>query len=64
MRNFISLMALACLLCSCGPLYYGYLPGTDYKILKPENAIDLHGKAFNIEVRDGRGTIDKGKVPI
>jgi hypothetical protein len=46
-------------LCSCGPLYYGYLPGTDYKFLKPESSIDLHGKTFDVQIKDSRGAIRK-----
>lgn len=59
MKRLIALLVLACFLCSCGPLYYGYLPGTDYKMLKPKKDIDLQGKSFNIEFRDSRGIINK-----
>lgn len=59
MKKLITILVVACFLCSCGPLYYGYLPGTDYKILKPEGNIDLQGKSFNIEFRDSRGSINK-----
>lgn len=59
MKKLALLLVLACLLCSCGPLYYGYLPGSDYKMLKPEREIDLQGKSFNIEFRDSRGTNNK-----
>lgn len=45
-------------MCSCSTLYYGYLPGTEYKLLKPMTDIDLKGKAFNIEFKDGRGRND------
>lgn len=59
MKKLLTLISLSCLLCSCGPLYYGYLPGTDYKMLKPEQEIDLKGKSFNIEFRDSRRNIDR-----
>lgn len=50
---------LTSFLCSCGPLYYGYLPGTDYKLLKPEGSIDLKGKTYALEFRDNRGNKNK-----
>jgi len=59
MIKHITLSVLACFLCSCGPLYYGYLPGTDYKMLKPEGKIDFHGKSFDIQFKDSRGDINK-----
>ncbi len=59
MKRIVSMIVLASLLCSCGPLYYGFLPGTDYKMLKPEKDIDLKGKSFNIEFKDSRSKIDK-----
>jgi hypothetical protein len=59
MKKIIATIGLACLLCSCGPLYYGFLPGTDYKMLKPEKDIDLKGRSFNIEFKDSRKNIDK-----
>jgi hypothetical protein len=55
MKRITTAFAAACLLCSCSSLYYGYLPGSDYKILKPEKNIDLQGRSFNIEFRDSRG---------
>lgn len=54
MKRIVALTFLACLLCSCGPLYYGFLPGTDYKMLKPEKEIDLKGKSYSVEFRDSR----------
>lgn len=59
MKKIIGMICLTCLLCSCGPLYYGFLPGTDYKMLKPEKEIDLKGKSFSIEFRDSRNNIKK-----
>lgn len=53
------MVCISCLLCSCGPLYYGFLPGTEYKMLKPENEIDLKGKSFSIEFRDNRKDVNK-----
>jgi hypothetical protein len=55
MKSLFLLIA-TCLLCSCGPLYYGYLPGTDYKILEPQEKIDLKGKSFDIQFVDSRGS--------
>lgn len=55
MKKNFALCLLSLFLCSCSTLYYGYLPGTEYKLLKPIAAIDLKGKAFNIEFKDGRG---------
>jgi hypothetical protein len=59
MKKLISVCVFASFLCSCGPLYYGYLPGTEYKMLKSEENVDLHGKSFNIEFRDSRQNINK-----
>lgn len=59
MKRIVSLIFIACLLCSCGPLYYGFLPGTEYQMLKPEKEIDLKGKSFSIEFRDSRKDINK-----
>lgn len=59
MKKIICLCIVACFLCSCGPLYYGYLPGTDYKILKPEGEIDLNGKTYALEFKDNRGGNNK-----
>ncbi len=60
MKKLVALIVMTCLLCSCGgPLYYGYLPGTDYKIFQPKQPVDLQGKSFDIEFRDGRDGIDK-----
>lgn len=58
MKKHFALCILSLFLCSCSTLYYGYLPGTEYKLLKPMGAIDLKGKAFNIEFKDGRGSRD------
>lgn len=57
--KFLLLLVVASLLCSCGPLYYGYLPGTDYKMLEPQEKIDLKGKSFDIKFIDSRGHKDK-----
>jgi hypothetical protein len=59
MKKLIPLIAFLPLLCSCQSLYYGYLPGTDYQMPKPQNKIDLHGKSFALEFKDGRGGLDK-----
>ena len=59
MKKLITFFVLPVFLCSCGPLYYGYLPGSDYKLLKPEQNLDLHGKSFNIEFRDSRNDANK-----
>jgi hypothetical protein len=59
MKNLVFACFLACLLCSCSPLYYGYLPGTEYKMYKPESEIDLHGKTYNIQFIDNRSDITK-----
>ena len=59
MKKIVTIVCIACLLCSCAPLYYGFLPGTDYQMLKPEKEIDLKGKAFSIEFRDSRNDINK-----
>lgn len=59
MKRIVVLIFLAGLLCSCGPLYYGFLPGTDYMMLKPEKEIDLKGKSFNVEFRDNRKDVNK-----
>lgn len=59
MKKIVAMVCISCLLCSCGPLYYGFLPGTEYKMLKPENAIDLKGKSFSIEFRDNRKDVNK-----
>jgi hypothetical protein len=40
-------------------LYYGFLPGTDYKMLKPEKEIDLKGKSFSVELKDSRKNLNK-----
>lgn len=55
MKRIICLCIVACFLSSCGPFYYGYLPGTNYKILKPQGDVDLNGKTYTIEFRDNRG---------
>jgi hypothetical protein len=54
--KLLLLLIVTCLLCSCGPLYYGYLPGTDYQMLEPQEKIDLKGKSFDIRFVDNRGT--------
>ncbi len=59
MRKAIILCVLSSILVSCGPLYYGYLPGSDYKLFKPQQDIDLKGKTFNLEFRDDRGELNK-----
>lgn len=59
MSKLVTLLILGLFLCSCGPLYYGYLPGTDYKLLQPTAPIDLRGKSFAVEFKDGRGQNDK-----
>jgi len=55
MKRIFVICILSLFLCSCSALYYGYLPGTDYKLMKPITAIDLKGKAFNLEFKDARG---------
>lgn len=59
MKKILAMACISCFLCSCGPLYYGFLPGTEYKILKPEKEIDLKGKSFSIEFRDSRKNLNK-----
>ena len=59
MRNTLVLWIFSLFMYSCSTLYYGYLPGTEYKILKPMSEIDLKGMAFNIEFKDGRGSKDR-----
>jgi predicted DNA-binding antitoxin AbrB/MazE fold protein len=54
---FFSLSKLA--FSDTNPIYYGWLPGTDYKYFKPLQKIDLKGKEFNVEIIDARGTIKK-----
>jgi hypothetical protein len=39
---------------SCSTLYYGYLPGTDYKYYKPTQKYDLKKRAMNIIITDKR----------
>jgi hypothetical protein len=58
MKKIIPLCIASLFLCSCSTLYYGYLPGTEYKLLKPVTTIDLKGRAFNIEFKDSRGNTD------
>lgn len=58
MKRFIVICIFSLFMCSCSTLYYGYLPGTEYKMLKPMAEIDLKGKAFNIELKDSRGSND------
>lgn len=60
------LMTLICFLAfssfalsETNPIYYGFLPGTDYKYFKPLQKIDLKGKEFNVEIEDARGSIKK-----
>ena len=53
--KIITAFVAACLITSCSALYYGFLPGSDYKILKTEKEIDFQGRSFNIEFRDSRG---------
>lgn len=59
MKKIIALCIFSLFMCSCSTLYYGYLPGTEYKMLKPMTDIDLKGKAFNVEFKDGRGSKDR-----
>jgi hypothetical protein len=54
MYKTIILWAISVFLCSCSTLRYGYLPGTDYKLLEPTKSIDLKGKVFDIDFRDNR----------
>jgi len=59
MKKIICFCVVACSLYSCSTFYYGYLPGTDYKIFKPLGTIDLSGKTYAIEFRDSRGQNDR-----
>ena len=59
MKSLLLLVTVSVVLCSCSSLYYGYLPGTDYKMLEPREKIDLQGRSFNIEFRDSRGGRDR-----
>ncbi|UPU37797.1 hypothetical protein M1B72_08845 [Geomonas paludis] len=57
--KLLILLITTCLLCSCSQLYYGYLPGTDYKILEPQRKVDLKGKSFDIQFVDSRDNVSK-----
>lgn len=59
MWKIVSVCFLSLFLCSCRSMYYGYLPGMPYTILEPRSPIYLHGKTFNLEFHDSRGTIIK-----
>lgn len=59
MKKIFAFCILSLFLCSCSALYYGYLPGTEYKVMKPMTEIDLKGKAFNIEFKDARGSANR-----
>lgn len=46
----------------CGQsLYYGFLPGTDYKYYKPTTSIDLKGQSYCLEFNDARDDIQEIK---
>ena len=55
----LALLSLIFFVTSCAPLYYGYLPGTDYKYYKPQQTIDLGGRNFDIIFIDARGASNK-----
>jgi hypothetical protein len=55
----LALFSLIFFVTSCAPLYYGYLPGTDYKYYKPQQTIDLKGRNFDIIFIDARGAFNK-----
>ena len=55
MKITIVVCIISIFLSSCNTLYYGFLPGTEYKMLGPITDIDLKGKTFNIEFKDNRG---------
>ncbi len=59
MKNLILLCIISIFACSCRSLYYGYLPGTNYKLLKPITELDLQGRTFNIEFKDNRGSSNR-----
>ncbi len=55
------ILSVICILIfsSCSPLYYGYLPGTDYKIYKLNKSYDLKKAHYNLEVSDKRMNINQ-----
>jgi hypothetical protein len=56
----LGLLFLLFFMTSCAKtLYYGYLPGTDYKYYKPQQTIDLGGGSFDFVFIDARGTSTK-----
>ena len=58
-KTIFLLIASTISLCSCSTLYYGYLPGTEYKFLKPINNMNLEGKSFSINFKDNRGDTNR-----
>jgi len=55
----ILLIAFGFILSSCNPLYYGFMPGTDYKIFKLQKSYDLKSNSFAIEYIDSRENVNR-----
>ncbi len=57
-KTILLLLIAVILLSSCGPLYYGYLPGTDYKIMKPLKSYDFKNQTINPNILDFRENVE------
>ncbi|PKL84544.1 MAG: hypothetical protein CVV22_12445 [Ignavibacteriae bacterium HGW-Ignavibacteriae-1] len=55
MKKIICILCLFLFLSSCAKvLYYGYLPGSNFKYYQPIEKVDLEGKRINLIVNDSR----------